>query len=342
MGGNIGLPILAQDPLPEGGVYVLELSSYQIDLTQSLDCDVAVLLNITPDHLDRYDELRGLCGSKARLFEMQSPEPCGGRRDRAIDSGDRTMRWSTRVDRSLRSSRRRALATSQRLAGAARARTIAQNAAAAIAACQALGVDDDGDRARPAHLSRPAAPHGAGRARRTASSSSTTARRPTRPRPRRRSPPSRTIRWIFGGQAKTDNLDECAPHFGHVRKAYTIGEAGDVRCALVAAHGRGRVRNAGARGEARPRRRRRRATRSCCRRPAPPSTSSGISRRAATRSARWWRHYDQEHLRPDQGQGGAGRPEPLRPLRPIARRPLVLGDRPGPAAAGRGADRRSA
>ncbi|HVM38832.1 MAG TPA: Mur ligase family protein, partial [Sphingomicrobium sp.] len=55
MGGNIGLPILAQDPLPQGGVYVLELSSYQIDLTQSLDCDVAVLLNITPDHLDRYE-----------------------------------------------------------------------------------------------------------------------------------------------------------------------------------------------------------------------------------------------------------------------------------------------
>lgn len=48
MGGNIGLPILGQDPLPEGGVYVLELSSYQIDLTQTLDCDVAVLLNITP------------------------------------------------------------------------------------------------------------------------------------------------------------------------------------------------------------------------------------------------------------------------------------------------------
>jgi UDP-N-acetylmuramoylalanine--D-glutamate ligase len=61
MGGNIGLPILAQDPLPEGGVYVLELSSYQIDLTFSLDCDVAALLNITPDHLDRYDGFRRLC-----------------------------------------------------------------------------------------------------------------------------------------------------------------------------------------------------------------------------------------------------------------------------------------
>ena len=74
MGGNIGLPILAQDPLPEGGVYVLELSSYQIDLTQSLDCDVAVLLNITPDHLDRYASFQAYAASKVRLFEMQSPD----------------------------------------------------------------------------------------------------------------------------------------------------------------------------------------------------------------------------------------------------------------------------
>jgi len=70
MGGNIGLPILAQDPLPEGGVYVLELSSYQIDLTYSLDCDVAVLLNVTPDHLDRYESFEAYRDSKLRLFEM--------------------------------------------------------------------------------------------------------------------------------------------------------------------------------------------------------------------------------------------------------------------------------
>ena len=57
------------------------------------------------------------------------------------------------------------------------------------------------------------------------------------------------IRWICGGQAKTDNLDECAPHFGHVRKAYTIGEAGELFAStLVAAHGCGTVRNARARG----------------------------------------------------------------------------------------------
>jgi UDP-N-acetylmuramoylalanine--D-glutamate ligase len=44
------------------------------------------------------------------------------------------------------------------------------------------------------------------------------------------------IRWICGGQAKTDNLDECAPHFGHVTKAYTIGEAGDLFARLLSPH----------------------------------------------------------------------------------------------------------
>jgi len=44
------------------------------------------------------------------------------------------------------------------------------------------------------------------------------------------------IRWILGGQAKTDNLDECAPHFGHVRKAYTIGEAGEMFASLLSPH----------------------------------------------------------------------------------------------------------
>jgi UDP-N-acetylmuramoylalanine--D-glutamate ligase len=86
MGGNIGLPILTQDPLPEGGIYVLELSSYQIDLTQSLDCDVAVLLNITPDHLDRYQSFEAYRDSKLRLFQLQSDQRVGiiGSADKAL------------------------------------------------------------------------------------------------------------------------------------------------------------------------------------------------------------------------------------------------------------------
>src|SRR5690606_28415811 len=74
MGGNIGLPILGEEPLPEGGVYVLELSSFQIDLTQSLAADVAVLLNITPDHLDRHGDMAGYAHAKERLFRMRSEE----------------------------------------------------------------------------------------------------------------------------------------------------------------------------------------------------------------------------------------------------------------------------
>jgi UDP-N-acetylmuramoylalanine--D-glutamate ligase len=45
-----------------------------------------------------------------------------------------------------------------------------------------------------------------------------------------------SIRWILGGQAKTDNLDECAPHFGHVRSAYTIGEAAELFERLLKPH----------------------------------------------------------------------------------------------------------
>ena len=71
LGGNIGLPILDQHPLEAGGIYVLELSSYQIDLCQTLAADVAVYTNLTPDHLDRYDGMAGYAASKARLFEMQ-------------------------------------------------------------------------------------------------------------------------------------------------------------------------------------------------------------------------------------------------------------------------------
>ena len=44
------------------------------------------------------------------------------------------------------------------------------------------------------------------------------------------------IRWILGGQAKSDDLDECAPHFGHVRSAYTIGEAAELFERLLAPH----------------------------------------------------------------------------------------------------------
>ena len=67
MGGNIGVPILALEPLSEKRVYVVECSSYQIDLAPSLNPTVGVLLNVTPDHLDRHGSFENYVAIKERL-----------------------------------------------------------------------------------------------------------------------------------------------------------------------------------------------------------------------------------------------------------------------------------
>jgi len=68
-GGNIGKPVLELDPPTENSVYVLELSSYQIDLVRSLRPSVAALLNLTPDHLDRHGNMENYARVKARLLQ---------------------------------------------------------------------------------------------------------------------------------------------------------------------------------------------------------------------------------------------------------------------------------
>jgi UDP-N-acetylmuramoylalanine--D-glutamate ligase len=230
MGGNIGLPILAQDPLPEGGIYVLELSSYQIDLTQSLDCDVAVLLNITPDHLDRYESFAAYAKSKMRLFEMQSPSGT------AIIVPDR-LRSGAQAEAGARD-----LAMYQSFVTARQHETPAlqgphnaENAAAAMAAAVALGASN---RAIKLALSTyPGLPHRMERVREkdgVVFVNDSKATNPTATAPALAA--FERIRWICGGQAKTDKLDECAPYFAHVRKAYTIGEAGELFATLLSPH----------------------------------------------------------------------------------------------------------
>lgn len=72
IGGNIGAPALSLEALGTDGVYVLELSSYQLDLLPTAVFDVAVLLNITPDHLDRHGGMDGYVAAKQRIFDGQS------------------------------------------------------------------------------------------------------------------------------------------------------------------------------------------------------------------------------------------------------------------------------
>ncbi|MES2046244.1 MAG: UDP-N-acetylmuramoyl-L-alanine--D-glutamate ligase [Pseudomonadota bacterium] len=233
MGGNIGLPILGQDPLPEGGVYVLELSSYQIDLTLSLDCDVAVLLNITPDHLDRYDGFEAYAASKARLFAMQAKD-----HEAIIGIGDAP---SAAIARTL-SARGEHLTKiapgvcmDQSPWPSLQGPHNAQNALAAIAACQALGVAEaDIDRGLESFRGLPHRMERVRELRGVAYVDDSKATNPESTAPALGA--FGRIHWIVGGQAKTDDLDACAPYFDRVARAYTVGEAGPRFAALLAPH----------------------------------------------------------------------------------------------------------
>jgi UDP-N-acetylmuramoylalanine--D-glutamate ligase len=224
LGGNIGLPILGQDPLPDGGVYVLELSSYQIDLTRTLDCEVAVLLNITPDHLDRYDGFDAYAASKARLFAMQSAGHAAivGIGDEASAAIAKQLSRTGRAEDVTKIAP--GVCMDQSRWPALQGPHNAQNALAAIAACEALGVGNDAiDRGLK---SFPGLPH---RMERVATKggvlyvNDSKATNPTSTAPALAA--FGRIHWILGGQAKTDDLDACRPAFGHVAHAYVIGEA---------------------------------------------------------------------------------------------------------------------
>ena len=71
IGGNLGTAALSLNPLGKGGIYVLELSSYQLDLVKTTRFNVAAFLNITPDHLDRHGSMEGYVAAKMHIFERQ-------------------------------------------------------------------------------------------------------------------------------------------------------------------------------------------------------------------------------------------------------------------------------
>jgi UDP-N-acetylmuramoylalanine--D-glutamate ligase len=241
MGGNIGLPVLGQDPLPPGGVYVLELSSYQIDLTLSLDCDAAALLNITPDHLDRYDGFAGYVASKARLFAMQS-----ARHHAVFGMGDaETLAIAAETKRRhepgfVHLVDGAELAALQQDWPSLQGPHNLQNAAVAIALVEGLGLTRaqwqpalPTFRGLPHRMERVAEANGVvfiNDSKATNPASTAPALGAFPPNPRKR------IHWIVGGLPKGDNLDECAPYFGNVAAAYTIGDAGPLFADLLAPH----------------------------------------------------------------------------------------------------------
>ena len=240
MGGNIGVPVLGHKPLPAGGVYVLELSSYQIDLTQSLACDVAALLNITPDHLDRYDGFANYAAAKARLFAMQRAD-----QQAIFGIGDAETDAVANVEAA-----RRAADCVLQVDGARLAPLQAdwislqgphnlQNAAVAVAIAEALGLAES--QWQPALATFRGLPHRmerVGEWRGVTFINDSKATNPASAAPALAAFPAsakgKRIHWIVGGLPKGDDLDECAPYFGNVAAAYTIGDAGPMFADLLA------------------------------------------------------------------------------------------------------------
>lgn len=231
LGGNIGLPVLAQEPLPAGGVYVLELSSYQIDLTYSLACEAAALSNITPDHLDRYDGFDGYAASKARLFAMQDPRQfavfgCADAPTTAVQRAELVRRPQGRAVCARYAHWRADQSAWPSLQGPHNL----QNACLAAAIALELGLSEGhvlaglaSFRGLPHRMERVGEFGGVlfindSKATNPASTAPALAAFPPNPRKR--------IHWICGGLPKGDDLDECAPSFGNIAAAYTIGEAG--------------------------------------------------------------------------------------------------------------------
>ncbi len=246
MGGNIGLPVLSRDPLePHGdvtGVYVFELSSYQIDLTRSLACEAAALINITPDHLDRYDDFAAYAFAKGRLLAMQGSGQfavfgCEDAPTSAIqqaEAGRRAEGLANCVDAW-------AWEPYQKDWPSLQGPHNLQNAAIAAALAQRMGLSRD--QVRTGLASFAGLPHRMERMGEAGgvlfvNDSKATNPASTAPalaaysadgeRPR--------VHWICGGLAKEDNLDECVPFFGNVACAYTIGEAGPMFADLLENH----------------------------------------------------------------------------------------------------------
>lgn len=258
VGGNIGEAVLSLAPPRPGAIYVLELSSYQLDLVEQLHCDVALFLNITPDHIDRHGSLEAYIAAKRRIFATQADA------DTAVIGVDDSH--SRKVFAEMRASGGQAVVpiSSRKLlsngvyalggtlhdalegkalgvADLSRARALpgrhnAQNAAAAYAAVRMLGLSPE-DAASGiesftglAHRQERVAQLGPvvfiNDSKATNADAAAQALGCYD-----------DIFWIAGGQAKDGGVKTLKPYFERIRRAYLIGQDAD----LIARQLKGKV-----------------------------------------------------------------------------------------------------
>lgn len=257
VGGNIGTGVLDLAALHSNAIYVLEMSSYQLDLVKSLHCDVAVFMNLSPDHLDRHGGMDGYQAAKMRIFQNQTEK------DVAVIGFDDVYSQSIAIGLSAKGPQKVVQISSTYTLGkgisavdgrlydnqsgkaefvgkldecpALIGRHNYQNAAAAYAACRALGLDPAtimaGLRSFPGLAHRMEAVGEIDGIRFINDSKATNAQAAEQAL---RS--FKNIYWIAGGVPKAEGIAPLAPLFPNITKAYLIGQAEDVFAATL--HGK--------------------------------------------------------------------------------------------------------
>ncbi|NIY72994.1 UDP-N-acetylmuramoyl-L-alanine--D-glutamate ligase [Marivivens donghaensis] len=247
LAGNIGRGVFDIDPAIDGEIVVLELSSYQTELARSLTPDIAVLTNLSPDHLDRHAGIGGYFAAKRRLFAEGAPDrniigvdEIEGRflanQLSEAQGDDRVLRisntrklddagWTVFARKGFLSEWRKG-----RQIGSIDLREIAglpgahnhQNACAAYAVCRCLGLGpkqiEEGMRSYgglPHRSQLVGEKDGVTFVNDSKATNVESAAKALQAFKR--------IRWICGGLEKEGGLDGLLPHVGSVAKAYVIG-----------------------------------------------------------------------------------------------------------------------
>ena len=244
VGGNLGTPILALNPPAADRYHVVEMSSYQIELTPTLKPSVGIMLNVTPDHLDRHGTMEHYAFLKSRV---------PGRADFAVigvddDYGKSQARNLAALGRKLAAISveskvadgyfaqgtrllRVAGGSSEQIAdlagiGSLRGAHNAQNALAAFAACSALGLDDQS--IREGLQSFPGLAHRMEEVGRKGNVLFVNDSKATNADSAAKALASfDNIYWIAGGLPKEGGIASLATFFPRIRKAYLIGEAAE-------------------------------------------------------------------------------------------------------------------
>lgn len=242
LGGNIGTAVMTLEPPSDGRVYVVECSSYQIDLAPSLNPTAGILLNLTPDHLDRHGTMQHYAEIKERLVAGSQiaiigvdDSYCAAIADRLERAGKVVARISKRIPISegyfadgpelfhAHGGTKTAIATLEGI-GSLRGEHNAQNALAAFAACRAAGLSAEeisaGLKTFPGLAHRMEQVAKLGSALFVNDSKATNAEAAA---PALSSFPR--IYWIAGGLPKEGGIASLSGFFPRIAKAYLIGEA---------------------------------------------------------------------------------------------------------------------